>query len=788
MMIIHTILAKKGRVMSINNPEQPVRKLGDAAGQFTVDVLSEEQQSKLTQYIDRKMNKGANFNAKQYSLLTSTSYLLSDSMTGDQYFVGSAVKHHGGEQPDNRLLDIAPVILQVKGDKIVNEHKSVSEEALARLGVKDAALQMLTLYSIPMYKNEDDGSKTSGMEFARRLTEPKRLAKLISESLASDLENQKELDISPADARQVLRGQTLLAEKLSVERERLQDAIEHEDIGAGARGRPIASQLYQNVFEPEGYTLDKNNELVSAAESKRLQNAAFSALKGGQFINLDDTNGQFIVGKPEDKLASFIDEYAENMNQGAVIGAVTLINKADDNITVLYGVESPDARTGFYDAVTLDQEGMVIAKGRDATLDTGINLGNLNQGQLWTKLDADGQPKDNNVAHQRQQFMSQIGPDNLRRMVSKAQITAYKEKMGKFYEVNNKKSLYTASDYLDFDPMQDFNFDSVGAESEEYLKLKANEVASATFEDRFTLTTIKDKDELYALGKVISVNADTDEDIDGIQHRELVRAIKMEEHWSDNSNSKANPGKVDRVRMLTQVRAEIANNNHPAGESSKATYSTTVHTFDDGIYTGSYKPYADPELSMHLDSAIKNSMDAGANGYDDFDGDWDKNLLSQHAVYNTVLSSSNHTMRNDESIIRARAEYDDSNEYKELIKKLDSFDDAVNSVSRSEQDSYDDGYEQHLIDMAEAQRERELEEEASIEEARQEEKQGGWPFFRGGTIDEEAIDKKWDMEREKLLRSREEAKNEALIESQKSHKPEPEPEMESEPARRRPRR
>ena len=147
-------------------------------------------------------------------------------------------------------------------------------------------------------------------------------------------------------------------------------------------------------------------------------------------------------------------------------------------------------------------------------------------------------------------------------------------------------------------------------------------------------------------------------------------------------------------------------------------------------------------------------------------------------------------MRNDESIIRARAEYDGSNKYKELIKKLDSLDDAMNSVSWPEQASYDDrddyGYEQYLMDKAEAQRERELEEEASIEEARQEEKQGGWPFFRGGTIDEEAIDKKWDMEREKLLRSREEAKNEALIESQKSHKPEPE--IESEPARRRPRR
>lgn len=773
--------------MSINNPEQPVRKLGDAAGQFTVDVLSEEQQSTLTQYIDRKMNKGVRFNSNQYSLLASTSYLLSDSMTGGQYFVGSAVKHHGGEQLDDRLLDIAPVILQVKGGEIINEHESVSEEALARLGIKDAELQMPTLYSIPMYKNEDDGSKTSGMEFARRLTEPKRLAKLISESLASDLENQKELDISPADARRVLRGQTLLAEKLSVERERLQDAIEHEDIGAGARGRPIASQLYQNVFEPEGYTLDKNNELVSAAESKRLQNAAFSALKGGQFINLNDTNGEFLVGKPEDKLASFIEEYAENMDQGAVIGAVTLINKADDNITVLYGVESPDARTGFYDAFTLDQEGMVIAKGRDATLDTGINLGNLNQGQLWTKLDADGQPKDNNVAHQRWRFMSQIGPDNLRRMVSKAQITAHKEKMGMFYEVNNKKSLYTASDYLGFDPMQDCNFETVG--SEEYLKLKANEVASATFEDRFTLTTIKDKDELHALGKIISVNADTDKDVDGVQHRELVRAIKMEEHWSDNSNSEANPGKVDRVRMLTQVRAEIADNNHPAGESNKTTYSTTVHTFDDGIYTGSYKPYADPELSMNLDTAIKESMDAGANGCDDFD-DWNNNLLSQHAVYNAVFNSSNHTMRNDESIIRARAEYDGSNKYKELIKKLDSLDDAMNSVSWPEQASYDDrddyGYEQYLMDKAEAQRERELEEEASIEEARQEEKQGGWPFFRGGTIDEEAIDKKWDMEREKLLRSREEAKNEALIESQKSHKPEPE--IESEPARRRPRR
>lgn len=698
-----------------NELDKPQRMLGDASDQFTVTMLSDDEKNTLERYINKNLNRNLPHEKNDYSLHGQSHYVLGDSMTGDRYFVASALQLNdsiwGSDGTIERTMDITPVVVQVKGGKIINADDTGNKAALEKLGIDEGFMPNLS--RVPLIKREEDGSTVNGYDISINIVHPKRLAALIDEGLTVGLENQKPLSTAEADSRQKLRGQVLLQEKLADEHQALMSKIRYEDTTIASDSRPIASQLYQNTFEQEGYTLNKNNELVAPADSKRIQNATYSALPAGKFMNLGDINGEFLLGKPDDSLQSFIRERAEQNNEGDLIDARVIKHKSSENQTVLYGLAKPESGTGFFNAVTLNGDGMVVAQGSEAMAGVGIKAGNLNQGQLWSKLDASGSAESNDNISQQQQFMAQINADNIRRAVSKKQI------------IEHKMSIHEAPSINDFEAIMDS--EKQGVEVEHFLdggesrsaperveKLKSELLAVRTFEDRFTLTSIRDEDELEAVAKIIAVNSETYENIDGVEDRVVVGAIKMQEHWSDNSSEIANPGKVDRVRLLVQVRADNANFTNPDAGSVSANFSTTVHTFDDGVYTGSFKPESDPEMGMRLDRSIKDSDRTSDYDYD-YDSKYGVMLINQQAVFDAVIKSFNTVERNSEETLKLKAE-NGVEGYSQTIKEIDRINTVANGESQREQDQREyyereEGY--HLSEQAEWEEEQRSNEESS---------------------------------------------------------------------------
>ena len=652
--------------------EQAQRQLGDAAGQFTVTKLSKKAHYELTRYINKRLGRKELGQPQEYMLDIESYYMLNDSMTGDEYIVASAYnsKRSADKNPKKTMLDIAPIIVQFKDDEIVNSGIEGNTPALKKLNIEPEKLP--NLVDIPLFTTDELGRDITGLELSPRLVHPKRIAGLINEALTAGLEDKNPADTAYPDAREKLRNHTALAEKLSEQREKLLSEINHED--TTTRGRPIAGRLYENVFEPEGYTLNKNKELVSPSDSRLIQNAAFSALKPHEFMSLDDINGEYLAGKPSEGITDFIRERLEQSEKGELIKAVTLKSKAAGDQTIIYGIAKQDATTGFFDAVTLDRNGMVVATGNDAMANVGIRGDSLNQGQLWNPRNADADVVASKSENNKQRFVAQINPDNLRREISKAQILSYKASIGQDSIINKVgDDIGMKRPVLDKSEMA-YIQQNMDNDSFRIRELRSTEIFEATFKDRFTLTTIDDKAQLAALDKITSQQ---DGEGDGVENRQIVRAVKIQEHWSDNSSTNPNPGKVDRVRMLTQSRIDLENLSNPEAGSVSAQFETIIHTFDDGVYTSSYRPENDNELSLNIGNTLKNS---GFSKRDDFDDKYqDTPLINQEIVFEAAKNSGHVFIRNDFDAIKGRSE-NGSQAYDNLIKRVEAIDNAANGI------------------------------------------------------------------------------------------------------------
>lgn len=612
------------------------RDLNDKAGMFITEDLTQRQRELLSDHAKKGLGDEG---------FLRGGFLLTNTITAEQYLIGANIRDN-----EDGTMDSKPMILEYKNNSVVE--RDVNDLATKKLGIDVSEL--------PYYRNESTsdrrGHDNGVINKAEWLMGQENIAKLIDQGIERDSQNQIQLAGAPLDTRSILRAQVSAWGAIKNEREAVVSDLDNFKVfGAEAMQR-----IYQSNFEPHAYSLDRDNNLINSIDSRRLQTAAYSSLDAGEFMNLNDFNQEYVVGKPAQAIDELLGNRAvkglEYHYEKTYLGGTSIKRKGDDNTTVIYGVEGIGGGTGTFDAVTFNPDNEIVATGKQAGLAVGINLKQLNQGQDWLKFSNHEEEHDFNIG--KIGFMSQINADNVRRIISESQIIEFKKELGESVEINNlSPKIQQQANLSEADREQLLNFGPRSSFAKDKI---AQAVFKATFTDRFTLSTIEGADELGALSEIIGLaeSVKTKPSLKDQGNKQVFRAIKMQEHWSDNSSDIATPGKVDKVRIITQATNGDLN--------TKELPTTQIFEFTDGEFSGSYLPHHDSELSMQIDRAIYEKAEGCRIDHD--------------SIFQAALESDNNKVRNDIGFIN---KYDNKSD--EKYKELDAYLSKVDTASRKPQ-------------------------------------------------------------------------------------------------------
>lgn len=178
------------------------------------------------------------------------------------------------------------------------------------------------------------------------------------------------------------------------------------------------------VINPQAHTVNRNKILSPVDSANSINSRIGQQFGGGSLTELNDLEGNFMVGKtPESTMSNLADDGE------VLLAAINLKKKNAIDTTTVYMVKRED-NTVWHRATAINNETGEVSAVNQAAFDAiGINPDHFDQGGMWPQSNPRFEGDDiwaaNKATEQQHKVMSAISADNLRRKVSSTQAKNY---------------------------------------------------------------------------------------------------------------------------------------------------------------------------------------------------------------------------------------------------------------------------------------------------------------------------------------------------------------------------
>lgn len=222
--------------------------------------------------------------------------------------------------------------------------------------------------------------------------------------------------------------ESLVSDKMALERAvnaGFVSAMSLDDIAINKSNDALENyreQMMHKSLMPSRVLVD-GDKLLDASTAESFTNNKFAALKEGQVMSLGDVSSKWNIGKLDAEAASIINKQLEGYkSESELVSGVSLKQKGSDAITHVYISKDADDSL-FVRAVTVSAAtGEVRATNKESFDQLGISPASFEQGEVTvgngphkTATYRDTQAREDNM-------LAQISPNNLRHLISEAQI------------------------------------------------------------------------------------------------------------------------------------------------------------------------------------------------------------------------------------------------------------------------------------------------------------------------------------------------------------------------------
>lgn len=555
--------------------------LGDDNNQFLLSKLNATEKLAL----DRHAVK----NHEEKAIMHESAYMLTDKTTGSQYVLAAAWRMNGIELNNKSTADIDFIGVEFKNGSIVNKDKDVFKA----VGLNKDDFE--NVQGSPLTIRNEFGVIQAARDAASNRVHPNTITKKLREEQARLSNAATQTSMESPDARSRLREQNALREAIAERRELLISNIEADNYGVASSNDK--KELFMLSVKPESQTLDQDGNLRNHIDTEREYNGRFAAVPAGGFMELGDTDGNFLIGKPREEQLAML---KTRVGSDILINATTIRQKDGNGTTLIYAATDKEHNTGRFDALYISDFNMVLSQGKEAFAAVGIDSGKLNQGHKWG--DVEKGDATNSQLNQTK-FYSQVSPNNLRQMVAKNQIRQYQKDIGNDIARNGFDESLLVNPRISDAAAEKLRKGGVRGLAVDEATAKA--IARATFHDRH---------------EVITLNSSQIEDFKvytGIDNTGD-KVVLLTENHADNSNEIKNPGPVDSMRAIfapdTEARSLKINGagdfQHVDLARNDRNHSLVIKTYQGAAHQDEIKPpYEFPEVSAEsVVSAAINSF------------------------------------------------------------------------------------------------------------------------------------------------------------------------------------